>query len=58
MAEGLTTEEAREKVYQDLIEKGDLKGAKALRAFQDKVHPPKTNDQIPPLSPPQPPLPT
>jgi hypothetical protein len=57
MAEGLTTEQAREKVYQYLIEKGDLKGAKALRAFQDRVHPLKTNDQIPPLSPPQPPSP-
>ena len=58
MAEGLTTEQAREKVYQDLIEKGNLEGAKALRAFQDKVHPLKTNDQIPPLPPPQPPLST
>jgi len=52
-AEGLTMEQAHEKVYLDLIEKGDLEGAKALRAFQDKVHPLKSNDQIPPQSPPQ-----
>ena len=57
-AEGLTKEQAREKVHQDLIEKGDLDGAKALRAFQDKVHPLKTNEHIPPLSSPQPPSPT
>jgi CRISPR/Cas system CSM-associated protein Csm2 small subunit len=53
MAERLTTEQAREKIYQDCLEKGDLKRAKMVRAFQDKVHPLKTNDQIPPLTPPQ-----
>jgi GrpB-like predicted nucleotidyltransferase (UPF0157 family) len=42
-AEGLTTDQAREKMYQNLIEKGNQKAAKALRAFQDKVHPLKTN---------------
>jgi len=51
MAEGLTKEEAREKMYQDLLDKGDLKRAKILREFQDKVHPLKTNDQLPPPSP-------
>ena len=51
MAEGLTTEQARGKIYQDCLEKGDLKRAKIVRAFQDKVHPSKTNDQIPPQTP-------
>jgi len=49
MTAGLTKEEAREKIYQDLLDKGDLKGAKALRAYQDGVHAVKTGDQsIPP----------
>jgi hypothetical protein len=56
--EGLTPEQAREKIYQDLLEKGDLKGAKMIREFQDKVHPLKTNDQITPPSTPQSPSPT
>ncbi len=56
--EGLTPEQAREKIYQDFLEKGDLKGAKMIREFQDKVHPLKTNGQITPLSTPQPPSPT
>jgi hypothetical protein len=51
MAGGLTPEQAREKIYQDLLEKGDLKRAKILREFQDKVHPLKTNDQTPPPTP-------
>jgi hypothetical protein len=54
MAEGLTTEQAREKMYQDLIEKGNQKAAEALRAFQDKIHPLKKNDQAPPPLPDQP----
>jgi hypothetical protein len=45
--EGLTREEAREKMYRDLIEKGDLKKAKMIREFQDKVDPLKTPDQMP-----------
>jgi hypothetical protein len=54
MAEGFTLEQAREKMYQDLLKKGDLKVAKAMREFQDKVHPLKTNGQENPLaSPPQ-----
>jgi hypothetical protein len=52
IAEGLTPEQAREKIYQDLIEKGDVKGAKLIRAYQDAVHPLKNVDQPPPpLSP-------
>jgi hypothetical protein len=49
IAGGLTPEQAREKVYQNLIERGDLEGAKALRAYQDVVHPVKAGNQsIPP----------
>lgn len=55
MAAGLTKEEAREKMYQDLLEKGDLKRAKMLRAFQDKVHPVKHDSEVPPTPPEQPP---
>jgi hypothetical protein len=55
MGEGLTLEQAREKVYQDLLKKGDLERAKMMRAFQDVVHPLKPGDQTPPPSPPQPP---
>jgi hypothetical protein len=50
-AEGLTVEQAREKMYQDLIDKGSLKAAKLMREFQDKVHPLGKNDQILPPSP-------
>jgi len=55
MAKGLTKEEAREKLYQELIEKGDNKGAKTLREFQDRVHPVKSDSQVPPKLPDQPP---
>jgi transposase len=55
MAEGFTLDQAREKVYQDLLEKGDLKGAKMMREYQDVIHPLKPGDQLPPPSPPQPP---
>ncbi len=37
MSDGLTLEQAREKVYQGLIEKGDLKGAKVMREFQIRL---------------------
>ena len=53
---GLTQEEAREKMYQDLIIKGNLQNAKKMREFQDKYDPLKTNDPTPP-SPTQPPSP-
>jgi hypothetical protein len=55
MAAGFTEEETREKMYQDLLKKGDLKVAKAMREFQDKIRPLKTNGQEePPASSPQP----
>jgi len=57
-AEGLTPEQAREKIYQDLVNKGDFKGAKMIREFQDRVHPLKYGDQLPPSTPLQPPSPT
>jgi hypothetical protein len=53
-AQGLTTEQAREKIYQDFLEKNDLKGAKLMREFQDKVHPLGNNDQVATPSPDQP----
>jgi len=57
MAEGLTPEQAREKIYQDLVNKGDLKRANMIREFQNKVHPLKKGDQLPPSTPLQPPSP-
>jgi hypothetical protein len=45
MAGGLTPEQAREKMYQDLVEKGDLEGAKMMREFQDRVHPLENNNK-------------
>jgi hypothetical protein len=50
VAGGITMEQAREKIYQELVDKGDLKGAKMIRKFQDYVHPLKTDG-----NPPQPP---
>jgi len=58
MADGLTLDEAREKVYQDLLDKGDLEKAKRMRAYQDVVHPLKAGDQLQSSSPLQPPSPT
>ena len=55
MTEGFTLDEAREKVYQDLLKRGDLEGAKMMREYQDVVHPLKSGDRLPPPSPPQPP---
>lgn len=57
VAEGLTPEQAREKIYKDLLEKGDLKGARMIRAYQGVIHPMKADDQDPPTSPIQPPSP-
>jgi hypothetical protein len=57
MFNGFTQEQAREKMYQDLIIKGNLQNAKKMREFQDKYDPLKTNDQTPPPSPTQPPSP-
>lgn len=57
-AEGLTPEQAREKIYQDFLKKGDLKGAEVMCEFQNKVHPLKAGDQLPPSTPTQLPSPT
>lgn len=50
-ADGLTPDQAREKLYQDLIANGDAKTAKTLRAFQDIVHPLKPGGGSPPEAP-------
>jgi hypothetical protein len=50
-------EEAREKIYQDLLNKGDIEGAKAMRKYQDVVHPLKNDSQQPPSTPEPPPAP-
>ena len=44
---GLTMEQAREKMYQDLIDKGDMEGAKMIRQLQDSIHPLQPKDQKP-----------
>jgi hypothetical protein len=54
VAGGLTREQAREKMYQDLLKKGDISGAKMLREFQDRVHPVKSDSDLPPTPPGQP----
>ncbi len=55
MVEGLTKEQAREELYQDVLGKGDLKVAKSFREFQNTVHPPKVGDQsLPSVTPPSP----
>ena len=51
MAGGITMEQAREKVYQDLVDKGDIKGAKMVRGYQDFVHPSKADAKPPQRSP-------
>jgi len=50
MAGGLTCEQAREKLYQNLLDKGDAEGAKMIRTYQDRVHLLKADDQDPPTS--------
>ena len=51
MDTGLTFQQANEKIYQDLISKGDLEGAEALRRYQDVIHHRKNKRQKPPLDP-------
>jgi hypothetical protein len=52
MVEGKTVEQGREKIYQDLLDKGDIEGSKMMREYQDLIHPLKINNQPPtPLSP-------
>jgi hypothetical protein len=58
MAQGLSKEEAREKVLKDEIDKGDPIKSEVFRKFQNEIHPLKTNDQASPPSPPQTPSPT
>jgi hypothetical protein len=48
MAEGITMEQTREKIYQDLLNKGDKEKATLIHQYQDKVHPLKTDNQPPP----------
>ena len=45
MGEGLTIEQAREKIYKDLLDKGDLRLAKMMREFQNRVHPLRPEDK-------------
>jgi len=47
MVEGKTVEQGREKIYQDLLEKGDIEGAKSMRKYQDIIHPLKNNNPPP-----------
>jgi len=53
--EGLTEQQAREQMYQDIIDKGDEKKAEIFRQFQDKIHPSDRIVQPPQNSPPKPP---
>lgn len=53
MAEGNTIEQAREKMYQDLVVQGNPEAAKGLRLLQDKIHPMGKSTQPPQSSPPQ-----
>jgi hypothetical protein len=57
IAEGNTIEQAREKIYQGLLNNGDIEGAKRMRQYQDVVHPLKTDNKQPPSTP-EPPAPT
>jgi FixJ family two-component response regulator len=47
MVDGLTADQAREKMYQDLLQKGDEKMARMVREFQDKVHPLENRGKAP-----------
>jgi hypothetical protein len=47
MVEGKTVEQGREKIYQDLLEKGDIEGAKSMRRYQNIIHPLKNNNPNP-----------
>jgi hypothetical protein len=57
MMEGNTQEQAREKLYQNMLNSGHIEEAKALRTYQDIVHPLKTGKQQPGSNP-KPPMPT
>ena len=53
MSEGLTAEQARDKIYQDLIKERKMDSAKALRQYQDIIRPVNNRDKTPPFSPPE-----
>jgi hypothetical protein len=55
MVEGKTVEQGREKIYRDLLYKGDIEGAKMMREYQNIIHPLKNVDQPPPPLSPEPP---
>jgi hypothetical protein len=55
MAGGLIEEEARDQIYQEELNKGDLKRIKMLRELQDRVHPLKNHTNTLPIQPDQPP---
>jgi hypothetical protein len=55
MAGGITMEQARERIHQDLIDKGDVAGAKMVREYQDVIAPLKAHGQPSPPPPGQPP---
>jgi hypothetical protein len=55
MSEGISEEEAREKIYQNLLAKGNIKAARLMRKLQDKIHPLK-DSLHPPLPPKDPSL--
>ena len=53
MNQGLTHEQAREQIYQLLIDKQDIQGANVARNFLEEVDPLMPNDSKPPDSPKQ-----
>ena len=50
-SEGLTPEQARENIYQDLINWGQPELAAAVRKYQDRVHLLKLKKETPPPQP-------
>ena len=51
MSQGHTHEQAREKIYQALIDKEDIRGVKVARDFLDEVDPVRSKDSSQPDSP-------
>ena len=54
MAEGHTEKQAREKMYQDILNRGDEEKARKMREFQEVVHPLQNDNQqtLPTANPP------
>ena len=48
VAGGMTLDQARDKMYQDLIGAGEVKAADELRRYQDIIHPVMKQRQSPP----------